>query len=84
KGGGLSADGRVKASEAAAAMDLARLSLAGEIVYQARSPMVRFGKAAVALPTGGFLQATAEAEAAMAAAVADAAAGAARVADLFC
>lgn len=84
KGGGLSADGRVKASEAAAAMDLARLTLAGEIVYQARSPMVRFGKAAVALPPGGFLQATAEAEAAMAAAVVDAAAGAARVADLFC
>lgn len=84
KGGGLSADGRVRASEAAAAMDLARLTMAGEILYQARAPMVRFGAASVALPPGGFLQATVEAEAAMAKAVVGAVAGAARVADLFC
>ena len=84
RGGGLSADGRVRAAEAAAAMDLARLTLAGEILYQARAPMVRFGSAAVMLPPGGFLQAAPDAEAAMVLAVTAAAAGAERVADLFC
>jgi 23S rRNA (uracil1939-C5)-methyltransferase len=84
KGGGLSADARVRASEAASAMDLARLSLAGETLYGARSPMVRFGTALVALPAGGFLQASAEAERVMAEAVVAALAGAPRVADLFC
>lgn len=83
KGGGLSGDGRVRASEAAGAMDLARLTLGGEILYQARAPMLRFGKASVALPPGGFLQATPEAEAAMAQTVVSAVSGAARVADLF-
>ena len=84
KGGGLPADARVRACEAASAMDLARLSLAGETLYGARPPMVRFGSVAVALPAGGFLQASAEAERVMADAVIAAVAGAPRVADLFC
>ena len=84
RGGGLSADARVRAAEAAAAGDFARVTLAGEILYQARAPMVRLGPAAVALPPGGFLQASAEAERAMAAAVVQAVEGAGRVADLFC
>ena len=84
RGGGLSADARVRAAEAAGAADLARLTLAGEMLYQARLPMVRFGPAAVGLPPGGFLQAAVEAERVMATAVVEAAAGAARVADLFC
>jgi len=84
RGGGLSADARVRAAEAAGAADLARLTLAGEMLYQARLPMVRFGPAAVALPPGGFLQASAEAERVMSSAVARAVDGAARVADLFC
>lgn len=84
KGGGLSADARVRAAQAAEAMNLARLTMGGEMLYQARLPMVRFGSAAVALPPGGFLQASFEAERYMAAAVAEAVAGAARVADLFC
>jgi 23S rRNA (uracil1939-C5)-methyltransferase len=46
--------------------------------------MVRFGPAMVALPPGGFLQASPEAEAAMARVATDAVAGASRVADLFC
>jgi 23S rRNA (uracil1939-C5)-methyltransferase len=84
RGGGLSADGRVRAGEAAAAMDLARLTLAGEVLYQARAPLVRFGSVAVVLPPGGFLQAAPDAEQAMVQAVTSATRGADRVADLFC
>ncbi len=82
--GGLSADARVRAAERAAAGDFARVTLAGEIVYQARQPMVRLGRVMVALPPGGFLQAAPEAEAAMAAFALQAIDGASRVADLFC
>jgi 23S rRNA (uracil1939-C5)-methyltransferase len=84
KSGALSADARVRAARAAAAGDIARVTLAGELVYQSRVPMVRIGPATVALPAGGFLQASAEAEAAMGTVVTDAVAGASRVADLFC
>jgi 23S rRNA (uracil1939-C5)-methyltransferase len=84
RSGGLSADARVRAAEAAGAGDLARVTLVGEIVYQARAPMVRLGPAVVALPPGGFLQASRAAEDAMGRLVTGAAAGASRVADLFC
>ena len=60
------------------------MTLAGETVYQSRRPEVRIGRALVTLPAGGFLQATAEAEAAMGDFVEEAAAGAERTADLFC
>jgi 23S rRNA (uracil1939-C5)-methyltransferase len=82
--GGLSADRRRLAADAARAADFARATLAGEMLYQAHKPMVRFGPAQVALPPGGFLQAVAAAEAAMAAFACEAIQGAARVADLFC
>src|SRR5262249_30597364 len=82
--GGLSADARMTAAEAAAAGDFARVTLAGEIVYQARQPVVRLGPATVALPPGAFLQATEASEAAMAALVVEGASGARRIADLFC
>ena len=83
RSGGLSADARIRAAEAAQAGDMARVTLAGEIIYQARWPMVRLGLASLALPPGAFLQATPQAEAAMAAFAAEALAGAARIADLF-
>ncbi len=82
--GGLSADARGRAAEAAMGMDAARVTLAGEIVYQARQPTVAMGRASVALPPGAFLQAAASAEAAMAGFASEALAGAGRVADLFC
>jgi len=82
--GGLSADARVAVAGRAAAHDLARVSLAGETLYQARQPVVRLGRAMVALPPGAFLQAVPAAEEAIAAFVGDAVAGAARVADLYC
>jgi 23S rRNA (uracil1939-C5)-methyltransferase len=81
---GLSADARVQLAERAAAGDLARVTLDGEVAYQARQPRVRLGRATVALPPGAFLQATREAEAAMTAFVTQAAAGASRIADLYC
>ncbi len=84
KSGGLSADARMRAAEVASAADFARVTLAGETVYQARLPMVRFGKAAVALPAGGFLQAVAAAETEMARIAVGACAGAGRIADLYC
>ena len=83
-GGGLSADARVRAAGVAAAADFARVTMGGEMVYLARAPMVRFGRASVALPAGGFLQAVAAAEEAMAAFACEAVAGANRIADLFC
>jgi 23S rRNA (uracil1939-C5)-methyltransferase len=72
-----------KVAEAAAAGDFARVTQSGEILYQTRQPTVRFGPATVALPPGGFLQATARAEAAMASLAVEAVRGAKRVADLF-
>lgn len=84
RSGGLSADARMRAAEAASAGDFARVTMSGEIVYQARQPMVRLGPAAVALPPGSFLQAVPQAEAAMAEFAVEAVAGASRVADLYC
>ncbi|RZJ94183.1 MAG: class I SAM-dependent RNA methyltransferase, partial [Brevundimonas sp.] len=54
-GGGLSRDAQMKAIEASAAADLARLSLAGETLVMARQPHVQFGPATVPVPPGGFL-----------------------------
>jgi 23S rRNA (uracil1939-C5)-methyltransferase len=84
KGGGLSADRRMQIAEAAAEADFARVTLAGEILYQARQPVVRFGRAVVALPAGSFLQAVEAAETEMARLSVEAVDGASKVADLFC
>lgn len=84
RSGGLSADARERAAQAAEGADVARLTLAGETVYQARAPVVRLGPATVSLPPGAFLQAVPAAERAMAEFVLCAAAGARRIADLYC
>lgn len=84
RSGGLSADARRRAIGAAAALDLARLSLAGEVMVSARNPTVAFGRATVTLPPGGFLQAVPQAEAAMVFRAVEAAKGATKIADLFC
>lgn len=84
KSGGLSADARMILAERAAEADFARVTVDGEVAYGARTPQVRLGPAVVRLPPGAFLQATPCAEAAMAAFVAEAAAGAHRIADLYC
>lgn len=84
RSGGLSADARVQLAERAAEADFARVTLDGEVAYQARTPQVRLGPAIVTLPPGAFLQATPGAEVAMAGFIAEAAQGAARIADLYC
>lgn len=84
RSGGLSADARLRAAEAAQAADFARVTLAGEMVYLARQPVVTLGPAHVALPPGSFLQAVPAAEAVMADFAVEAAQGASRIADLFC
>ena len=82
--GALSADARMRAAEAAQAMDAARVTMSGEVVYGARQPVVRLGPAAVALPPGAFLQAVPQAEDAMAGFALEALKGAKRIADLYC
>jgi 23S rRNA (uracil1939-C5)-methyltransferase len=67
----------------ATALGLARLTLAGDTLYQATVPAVRFGTANVVLPARSFLQAAPVAEAAMVRLVTQAVAGAKRVVDLF-
>lgn len=70
-------------TEAAERLDLARLSMHGEIVVERRAPFQLMGKAAVTPAPGGFLQATAEGEAALSRLVLAAIPKAKRVADLF-
>jgi 23S rRNA (uracil1939-C5)-methyltransferase len=82
--GGLSADARLRAAEAAQASGLARVTIAGEVLFQTGRPSVRLGRAVVDLPPGAFLQATPQAEQAMGDFILEAVAGAGRVADLFC
>jgi 23S rRNA (uracil1939-C5)-methyltransferase len=82
--GALSADARSRAADAAQAADFARVTLAGETIYQSRAPMIRVGRASLALPAGAFLQAVEAAELAMAAFVGEALAGARHLADLYC
>jgi len=84
RSGGLSADARMRAARAAAEADVARVTLAGEVVYEARPALVKAGAATVALPPGAFLQAVPAAERAMADFAAEAAAGARSIADLYC
>jgi 23S rRNA (uracil1939-C5)-methyltransferase len=66
--------------------DLARLTLHGERLIEARTPSVSLGDTGLAayLPPGSFLQATAKAEDTLAAFAIDHVAGAKHVADLFC
>lgn len=68
----------------AQAEDLARLSLHGVTLSERRPPRLAIGRALVVPPPGGFLQATAAGEEALATRVVAALAGARRIADLFC
>jgi 23S rRNA (uracil1939-C5)-methyltransferase len=68
---------------AAGEQDFARVSIHGERLVERRPPVLSIGRATVALPPGGFLQATRAGEEALAERVLEACAGAKRVADLF-
>ena len=75
---------RTKLADLAAALDLARLANHGDVILERRPPTLPIGAARPVLPPGGFLQATAAGEAAMAGLVVEAVASARKVADLFC
>lgn len=83
--GGKSADAALRADLAAIGADagLARLTWEDEQIATHVAPVVRFDGIAVVPPPGAFLQATAEGEAALRRAVAEAVGDAARVVDLF-
>jgi 23S rRNA (uracil1939-C5)-methyltransferase len=77
-------DGRRRAAaDFAMRGGFARLSIDGEVIIEPRRPKVSFDGVAVEPPPGAFLQATAEAEAAMAGLVTAHLARARHVADLF-
>jgi 23S rRNA (uracil1939-C5)-methyltransferase len=63
---------------------LARLTRHGELIAQRETPTVVVGRARVALPPGGFLQATAAGEAELARLVGEYVGPAKSAADLFC
>lgn len=82
-GKALDADLRMSLARVAETFNLARLSWEGEVIALRTMPVQRFGKALVAPPPGAFLQATADGEAALVAAVRAAVGPARRVVDLF-
>jgi 23S rRNA (uracil1939-C5)-methyltransferase len=74
---------RLRLTELAAGLDLARLSIHGEVLVERRAPVVVMGRAAVVPPPGSFLQATRLGEETLAGLAVEACAGAKRIADLF-
>ena len=74
---------RDRLGSGAAEMDLARLSWDDEIVAERRAPMIRLGGLDIALPPGGFLQATEEGEKVLSSSVQEIVGGARRIVDLF-
>lgn len=74
---------RLGLADLAASLDLARLSLHGDVIVERRAPAILMGRAAVVPPPGSFLQATEHGEAVMAEFAVEACRGAKRVADLF-
>lgn len=81
--GALPDAGRRESAASALRERVARLSVDGEVLVEARKPAVRFGPAEVTPAPGGFLQAVASAEEAMASLVVGHLAKSKRVADLF-
>jgi 23S rRNA (uracil1939-C5)-methyltransferase len=75
---------RERLGREAAAANLARVTIAGDTIYQSTVPAVRFGEANVVLPPRAFLQAAPVAEAEMVRLVTAAVGSAKRVLDLFC
>ena len=75
---------RLRLVRLAEELDLARLSIHGDIVVTRAKPTLVIGRARVAPPPGGFLQATEAGEQALADLAIQAVGNAKHVADLFC
>lgn len=73
----------IQVSALAAEIGLARLAVKGEIVIEARAPVLMIGKIAVVPPPGGFTQASAVAEEELARLTLDALGPSKKAADLF-
>ena len=82
--GALNAEQRAALVAQAERLDIARVSNHGDVVIERRAPTLRMGRAFVAMPPGGFLQATLAGENALCELVLTATKKAKRVADLFC
>jgi len=74
---------RLSLIDLAERLDLARLSIHGDVIVERRPPAIRMGRASVVPPAGSFLQATRLGEETLAGVVTEACRGAKRVADLF-
>lgn len=83
RGGGRDREHLMRAADTAAAEGWARLTLNGETALERAAPTVDMDGAAVRLPPGAFLQATAAGEVALAARVIEAASGARTELDLY-
>ena len=81
--GAIDFETRLALTEIASRTDCARLSIHGDIVVERRRPLLRFGGVEVAIPPGGFTQATEAGEATLAGLVIDALQTSRKVADLF-
>jgi 23S rRNA (uracil1939-C5)-methyltransferase len=81
--GPLNAKDRQRMIDLATDLDLARLSIHGEVLVERRPPALTIARSSVVLPAGSFLQATRLGEESIAGVVLDACRGAKRVADLF-
>ncbi|NQV82588.1 MAG: class I SAM-dependent RNA methyltransferase [Rhodospirillales bacterium] len=77
-------DARMDLAEIATELDLARVTVDGDLIVERRPPGIRMGAGRVVPPPGGFLQATQAGEDALAALVLGHAGSARRIADLFC
>ena len=80
---GFPADGRVKLTQLAGELGLARLAINGEVAMEMSQPALRAGTAMLTPPPGGFLQACEFSEAAMLKLVQEAIGDARRIVDLF-
>jgi 23S rRNA (uracil1939-C5)-methyltransferase len=81
--GPINAKTRLTLTAVAGELDLARLSLHGEVVVERSPPLVAMGKTQLVPPPGSFLQATAAGEEILSSLVLDGCREARRVADLF-
>lgn len=81
--GAVSEATRIALGALAERLDLARLSLHGELVVQRRAPLQRMGRALVSPPPGGFLQPTEAGERILAGLVREALPASRRALDLF-
>jgi 23S rRNA (uracil1939-C5)-methyltransferase len=80
----LSPELRTRLAAAASDLQLARLTVGGEIVCETKPPYLTFGTAEAGLPAGVFVQAVAEAEVEIAGRIVAAIGKSKAVADLFC